>query len=155
MIRFDDLSEGKQALTPYLIVKDGDSMIEFYRKAFGAEVLGVHYVPDSRTIMHAAIQIGGCNVFLNDEFPQQNALAPVSTGSTSSSIHIQLSEGLDELFERAVAAGAAPAMPPADMFWGDRFAMLIDPSGHRWSLGMMIPNPPQVSPEEIKRMMEG
>jgi uncharacterized glyoxalase superfamily protein PhnB len=25
-------------------------------------------------------------------------------------------------------------MEPADMFWGDRFAMLSDPFGHRWML---------------------
>ena len=25
-------------------------------------------------------------------------------------------------------------MPAADMFWGDRFAMVDDPFGHRWML---------------------
>lgn len=155
MIRFESSVAGKQALTPYLTVKDGDRMIEFYKQAFGAELQEYHRIPDSTLIMHASIQIGGCNVFLNDEFPQHGAFAPVSTGKTSSSIHIQLAEGLDELFERAVAAGATPAMPPEDMFWGDRFAMLIDPSGHRWSLGMTIPNPPHVSPEELKQMFGG
>jgi PhnB protein len=25
-------------------------------------------------------------------------------------------------------------MKPEDMFWGDRFAMLDDPFGHRWML---------------------
>ncbi len=26
-------------------------------------------------------------------------------------------------------------MEPADMFWGDRFAMVRDPSGHMWGFG--------------------
>jgi PhnB protein len=25
-------------------------------------------------------------------------------------------------------------MEPSDQFWGDRFAMLADPFGHRWML---------------------
>jgi PhnB protein len=25
-------------------------------------------------------------------------------------------------------------MPPTDMFWGDRYATLEDPFGHRWSV---------------------
>jgi PhnB protein len=155
MIRFDGLPEGVQALTPYLVVKNGDAMIEFYKQAFGAEVLQVHRVPDTPLIMHASFRIGGSNFFLNDEFPQHGSLAPVTTGSTSSSIHIQLSEGIDEMFQQAIAAGAQPIMPPEDMFWGDRFGVLVDPSGHKWSLGMMIANPREVSAEEIKQMMSG
>ena len=34
----------------------------------------------------------------------------------------------------AVAAGGNGVVPPADMFWGDRFAIVIDPFGHRWMI---------------------
>jgi hypothetical protein len=33
-----------------------------------------------------------------------------------------------------VEAGATAAMPPADMFWGDRYGVLVDPFGHKWSI---------------------
>jgi PhnB protein len=32
-----------------------------------------------------------------------------------------------------VDAGAESIMEPADMFWGDRYAQVIDPFGHVWS----------------------
>ncbi len=30
-------------------------------------------------------------------------------------------------------------MPPADMFWGDRYGMVLDPWGHRWALATQAP----------------
>jgi len=153
MIRFDNLPRSGQTLTPYLVVKNGNAMIDFYKKGFGAEVVDAHKVPDSDLIMHATLKIGDNVFFLNDEFPQHDTVSPLTTGSTSSSIHIQVSEGLDELYAQAVAAGAKSTMEPADQFWGDRFAAIVDPSGHKWSIGMAIPNPPQVSEDELKEML--
>lgn len=137
-------------MTPYLTVQNGDAMIEFYRRALGADVLACHKVPETELIMHGALKVGDSVFFINDEFPDYGSLAPVSTGSTSSSIHIQVSEGLDELYAQALAAGATSLMEPADQFWGDRFAMFVDPSGHRWSIGMVIQNPPVMTPEELR-----
>jgi PhnB protein len=34
----------------------------------------------------------------------------------------------------AAAAGAKVTMPIADMFCGDRYGMLEDPFGHKWSI---------------------
>ena len=41
-------------------------------------------------------------------------------------------------------------MPLADMFWGDRYAVLEDPFGHRWSVAT---RPKDLSPEEIREAM--
>ena len=57
---------------------------------------------------------------------------------------------VDALFNRAVAAGATPVMPPEDMFWGDRFAQVEDPYGHIWALGTHIKD---VSFKEMKQAM--
>lgn len=152
MIRFDNLKPGAQVLTPYLCVKDAHAMIEFYKKAFGARAENVSLIPDTNSVMHAEVWIGDMVFFINDEFPTYNALAPVTTGHTSSSVHIQVSEGLDELYNQAVAAGAQGVMPPADQFWGDRFAMVVDPSGHKWSIGMPIENPPPMDLDAMKAM---
>jgi len=45
---------------------------------------------------------------------------------------------VDSLFGRAVAAGATVLMPIADQFWGDRYGILRDPFGHRWSIASRI-----------------
>ena len=41
-------------------------------------------------------------------------------------------------FGRAVEAGATVLMPVADQFWGDRYGILKDPYGHRWSIASRI-----------------
>jgi PhnB protein len=43
-------------------------------------------------------------------------------------------EDVDTTYQRAVTAGAKATMPPADMFWGDRYGVLEDPFGHHWSI---------------------
>jgi PhnB protein len=43
-------------------------------------------------------------------------------------------EDVDEAYKRAVHAGASPAWPPTDMFWGDRYGWVRDPFGHVWAL---------------------
>ena len=42
---------------------------------------------------------------------------------------------VDQLAASAKAAGAKITTEPQDMFWGDRFADLTDPFGHRWMIG--------------------
>jgi hypothetical protein len=39
-------------------------------------------------------------------------------------------------------------MPPADMFWGDRFGRVIDPFGVRWGIAT---HQEDVSPEDVIR----
>jgi uncharacterized glyoxalase superfamily protein PhnB len=38
-------------------------------------------------------------------------------------------------------------MPVADMFWGDRYGLLEDPFGHRWSIATHIRD---VNPNELQ-----
>lgn len=153
MIRFENRSDMVQALTPLFVVKDADAMIEFYKQAFGAELNYVARVPSKHHIMHASIKIAGFDIYLHEEFPQACSLVPFQTGCRGGCVHIQVIEGVDELFERALAAGATSVMPPTDMFWGDRFAVIDDPSGHSWTIGMLITDPPQIPIEELLKQL--
>lgn len=125
--------DGFHTLTPHLTVRDATRAIEFYKKAFGAEVLHVAPAPGGK-VMHAALRIGDSILMLNDEFPEYGgSLAPPATGGSGVALHIYL-ENVDAAFERAVSAGATVKMPLMDQFWGDRYGTLMDPFGHKWSL---------------------
>jgi hypothetical protein len=50
-----------------------------------------------------------------------------------------------------MAAGATAIMPPADMFWGDRFGKFKDPFGHEWSVAT---TKEQLTPDEMRRRGE-
>lgn len=125
------IPDGCHTVTPHLVVKGGAAALDFYRQAFGAEELGRMPGPDGR-LMHAEFQIGNSRIFLADEFPEHGSQSAKESGSPVT-IHLYVTD-TDALFQQAVAAGAKVTMPPADMFWGDRYARVVDPFGHHWSI---------------------
>ena len=54
---------------------------------------------------------------------------------TSFAVNINLPDAaaVDAAYARAVEAGAHGLMPPADVFWGARYARITDPFGHIWA----------------------
>jgi uncharacterized glyoxalase superfamily protein PhnB len=60
-------------------------------------------------------------------------LSANTIGGTPATIYV-LVENVDDVFNRAVAAGGKILMPVADMFWGDRTAMVADPDGNKWMI---------------------
>ena len=122
-------------VTPYLTVHDARRAIAFYERAFDARVLGRQDTPDGAKVIHAALSIHGGLVMLSDDFPEMTGAprSPEALGGAPVTIHLDLAD-VDAVWERALAAGAQVAMPLADQFWGDRYGVLVDPLGHRWSL---------------------
>jgi len=134
-------------ITPHLVVRDATKAIEFYRRAFSAEVKGVHHMPDGK-VMHAELKIGDSTVMLADEFPGMGSCtSPQTLGGTTISLYLYW-ENVDELFKQAVAAGATVLMPLTNEFWGDRYGQVKDPFGHTWALGQHVEDVP---PEEVER----
>jgi uncharacterized glyoxalase superfamily protein PhnB len=135
-----------QTVTAYLVVSSGTRAIDFYKKAFGAVEVYRMPAPDGQRVMHATLKIGGSTIMLSDEFPEHGGnRGPDMVGSTTVTIHLQVANA-DKAFARAVDAGATAIMPPADMFWGDRFGKLRDPFGHEWSIAHHVRD---VSPAEM------
>ena len=144
------IPQGFHTLTPHLIVRNADQAIEFYKKAFGAELIGgIARMPNGK-VMHAELRIGDSFLMLNDEMPEFGALSPVSGGGASVTIHIY-TNNVDAAFERATSAGAQVSMPLMDQFWGDRYGLVTDPSGHKWSLATHVKD---LSPEQMKVAMD-
>jgi PhnB protein len=142
------IPDGMTHLIPHLICAGAADAIEFYKKAFGAVEKSRLAGPDGK-LMHAAVQIGDSIVMLNDEFPDWGALSPKARGGTAVTIHRYV-EDVDAAVAQAVAAGATLKMPVADMFWGDRYGVLVDPFGHSWSLGT---HQRDVKPEDLAKAM--
>lgn len=139
------IPDGYHTVTPALTVRNGAGMIDFYKQALGAQERMRMHGPDGVTIMHAELQIGDSVLMLSDEMPEMGCLAPVSRGGQTGSLFLYVAD-VDAAFQRAVSAGAKVVMPVSDMFWGDRFGTVEDPSGHRWGLAT---HKEDLSPEEI------
>lgn len=120
-------------LTPHIICSGAADAIAFYVKAFGAEEMMRLPAPDGK-LMHATIIINGAPLMMVDEFPGcAGSSSPQTLKGTPVSLHLKVDD-VDAWMKRAVDAGATVIMPVADMFWGDRYGMVEDPFGHRWSI---------------------
>jgi len=130
---------GHENLIPHLVCERCSEAIEFYKKAFGAEEVQRMPSPDGR-LMHAALRIGNSFVFLVDDFPEYcggNSQTPTGLKGSPVTIHRYV-ENCDAAIKRAQEAGATVVMPAADMFWGDRYGLVTDPYGHKWSFATHI-----------------
>ncbi len=139
---------GFEGATPYLYIKGAAKAIDFYKRAFGATERMRMDGPNG-TIGHAEIAIGKAIIMLADESPAMHALSPATIGGTAASFLIYV-ENVDEVFARAVKAGATVLSPVEDKFYGDRMGGLKDPFGHQWFLATHVED---VSPEEMQRRM--
>jgi PhnB protein len=128
--------EDFHTITPHLVVKGVAEAIAWYTKALGAHELLRNTAPDGTSIMHSELLLGDSRFFVVDEFPGA-MVSPASLGGTPVTLHLYVQD-VDALFDRAVAAGATVLMPVGDQFWGDRYGMLTDPFGHRWSIASRI-----------------
>jgi PhnB protein len=142
------IPDGYYSLTPYLVCKGAAKAIDFYAKAFGAQETVRMPGPDG-SIAHAEVKIGNSMLMLADEHKERGHLSPESIGGTACSIMLY-AEDVDEVFNRALAAGAKAETPPADMFWGDRMGNIVDPFGHKWSIAT---HKEDVSPAEMGKRM--
>lgn len=125
------------AVIPHLVVDDAAAALEFYKKALSAEEVMRLPTEDGKRLMHSEIKVGDARIFVRDAFPEHCPAnrkdgSPKAYGGTAVTLHLQV-ENCDAAVKQAAGAGATVAMPPEDQFWGDRYALVVDPFGHLWS----------------------
>ncbi|HLK88281.1 MAG TPA: VOC family protein [Polyangia bacterium] len=151
MAKVNPVPAGYHSVTPYISVKGAAQALDFYQRAFGAEVVVRMDMPDGR-VGHAEMKIGDSVVMLADEMPEMaDAItrSPQTLGASSFGLMIYL-DGVDARFKQAVDAGAKVKRPLQDQFYGDRTGTIEDPFGHIWTLGTHIEDVP---PDEMKKRM--
>ena len=131
---------------PYLIVDGAAAAIDFYTSVLGAQERMRMPGPNG-TIGHAELALGDSMIMLADEFPDMGASGPKSIGGSPVMIHVYV-EDVDDVFARAITAGATELRAVENKFYGDRNGSFEDPFGHRWSVASHVE---EVSPEEMER----
>ena len=132
---------GYHTITAQLAIEGAEKAIEFYQRAFGAEVVDKALDPSGKKVWHSSLRIGESMIFVNDVFPDM--------GGQQSRTELWLYvNDCDAWFKRAVEAGATVRMPLSDMFWGDRMGNVADPFGQTWTIATRIKD---MTPEEMKK----
>jgi len=145
MSEVNAIPAGYEGVTPYLICRNAESAIEFYKRAFGAEEL--FRIGSPGMVGHAELKIGTAIFMLADEHPDFGALSPESIGGSPVSFLVYV-EDVDAFSAKAVAEGLEVLRPVTDQFYGDRSGQFKDPFGHVWSFATHLED---VSPEEMNR----
>jgi PhnB protein len=137
------IPDGYEGVTPYLICKNAEAAIDFYKRAFGAEE--IMRMGEPGKVGHCEMRIGKANFMLADEFPDMDTLSPQSIGGTPVSLYVYV-EDVDSFTEKAIAEGLKVLKPVADQFYGDRSGHFEDPFGHKWGFATHTED---LTPEEM------
>jgi len=117
---------------PCLRATDARALIRFLVDAFGFVEVAAHGEGD--VVAHAELSWPeGGGVMLGSDRPGQQP-GPGSWGPGSSCLYV-VSDHVDALHERAVAAGARVLVPLTDTDYGSRDFTAADPEGNRWAFG--------------------
>ena len=118
----------------YLNVDGAIAAADFYKKAFGAEVVAQQPADDQGRTMHIHLHVNGSSLMLSDPYPEYgHALQKPQAFD----LMLQVDD-IDAWFARAVAAGAEVVTPVQEMFWGARYGTLRDPFGVSWSMNQPL-----------------
>ena len=136
----EPIPQGYPRVTPYLIVDGASAAIDFYTSILGATERMRMGAPDGK-VGHAELELGNSVIMLADESPEMDARSPGTVGGTPVSLHVYV-EDVDNVFERAVDAGARALRPVENRFYGDRTGSSEDPFGHRWDVATHVEDVP-------------
>jgi PhnB protein len=114
--------KGFHTITPYIAVREAPELVEFVKRAFGAEgqVLGT----GSEGGIHAELKIGDSMLMIGGGPAWKGTPMPTA-------LHYYVPDA-DAVYRRAIEAGATSLMEPADQSYGDREAAVRDLTGNLW-----------------------
>ena len=138
----NSIPQGYYTVTPWIIARGAKQLIDFLEKAFDArETPGTRFHNPDGTIGHAEIRIGDSVVMLFDSRPEWP--------DTPGFLRLYVADA-DEVYQRALKAGARSVTEVAEHVFGDRIGRVCDPCGNIWWIQSHIED---VKPDEMARRM--
>ena len=115
-------SEGAPTLQPYLHPLRGEPVINFLKRAFGAQEMG-RYTDPQGVIHHTTLKIGSSQMELGE------ATGPYQPMPTMFYLRVP---DADATYRSALAAGATSMFEPGVQPYGDRVGAVKDAFGNQW-----------------------
>ena len=136
------IPEGFHTVTPYLLTRGADKIIDFTKRVFDAEEISRMDHPNG-SVMHAQVRIGDSIVMLAEARPEYPAMPTM--------LYLYV-ENVDEAYDRAIKAGGVSLREPTDEYYGDRSCGVQDAGGNQWWIATHLED---VSPQEAERRAKG
>jgi uncharacterized glyoxalase superfamily protein PhnB len=134
----EPIPDGYHTVTPYLLVDDPSTILDFIERAFGGSVVSRYHAPDG-SLAHAEARIGDSLLMLGEAREEWPAVPTM--------LHLYV-EDVDAVYRQAVEAGGTSIREPEDQFYGDRSGGVRDAAGNQWWISTHVED---VAPEEMAR----
>jgi uncharacterized glyoxalase superfamily protein PhnB len=130
----DDLV--RPSVIPAVCYQDPKTAFDWLQRAFGFEIEMI-IEDDAGNPVHAELRYGDGIVMVGGEWSDHKSPTAVGRKCTQT-VHIHMTEDIDQHCERARQAGAEIVVEPALQFYGDRTYRARDPEGHIWTFGQTV-----------------
>jgi PhnB protein len=126
----------RTAFVPMLAISHGTMSLEFYKTAFGAIETKL-FTNDDGSIHVSEMLIDGAMFHFHEEAYDGSTFVPEKYGGVTTIIGLMVVD-VDQVMERAIAAGAKETSPAKSYDYGYRQGSITDPLGHQWLIEMAI-----------------
>lgn len=123
------IPEGYGTVTPYLSVRDVDSLLDLVQNAFGAVITEKRTTPRG---IHVEARIGNSMLMMGGPSAHAPGLAESHTAYPVA-IHLKVDD-VDSVYAKSLARGATSLGAPQDHEYGERGAAVKDSNGNFWYL---------------------
>ena len=119
-------------VTPYIVVDNADSYIQFLKDGLGGVELGRSTRPDG-TITNCQVRFATSTIMIGDASPAFPA--------TQAHLYFYV-ENADQAMQRAIQHGAVNIMDVSHKHYGDRQGGIKDPAGNIWWIAQRLVDGP-------------
>ena len=120
--------EAAPTIQPYLHPLRAEPVINFLKRAFGAEEIGRSTTPDG-VIHHATMKLGDSYLEMGE------AHGPYQPMKSMFYLYVP---NVDDVYRTALAVGAKLLQEPADQPYGDRVGAVTDAFGNQWWIATRV-----------------
>ena len=120
--------EGLFNVNPYLHPRRAEPLIAFLKRAFGAEEIAKYASPDG-VVHHAVVRMGDSVIEMGEAHGKYE---------TMDAMFYLYVPNMEDVYRRALAAGATSFQEPTDQPYGDRNAGVKDNFGNKWYIATHI-----------------
>jgi PhnB protein len=136
------IPEKYNRVMPYLTVPNATEFVKFTAAVFGAVEVS-RMGPPGGPIMHGEIKIADSVIMFSDASEDNPA---------ESAILMIYVESVDDVYKKALAAGAKSRGEPVNQFYGDRIAKIEDSNGIHWAISSRLED---LTEEELHQRSRG
>jgi PhnB protein len=126
------MPKGLHNVNPYLHPRRAEPLINFLKRAFGAQEIARYASPDG-VVNHAEIRVGDSVVEMGEAHGKYETMPAM--------FYVYV-PNVEAVYQQALAAGATSFQEPTDQPYGDRNAAVQDNFGNKWYIATHIKDMP-------------